>query len=310
MKQKTVYKLIIDAAMTLLYILLMIDFGGGTFFHETAGLLIGLLFAAHVVLNRRGFAALWRGLIHKGGWKSGLKLTLDVLLPLVMLLDIGTGVLMARSLFTLKLSYDWAVVSTIHTAASWAGLAILAAHIALHLRYLLAVSRVCLTDRKSAAVLGVLRRAGAVALALAVVYAATYAVYARAGTGAAAMTASAASGEQAEAAEEENAAEEFASGDTDALPPEGGHHSKKRGEGKGSHTSQAKTSDSSDDDDSDTQSGATISGGVPPTLDEFLSAMTCTGCGKHCLLISPHCGKGEAQQQEAAEEYEAAYGES
>ena len=48
MKRKTIGKILIDAAMTVLYILLMIDFGGETFFHEAAGILVGLLFIPFV----------------------------------------------------------------------------------------------------------------------------------------------------------------------------------------------------------------------------------------------------------------------
>ena len=44
-----------------------------------------------------------------------------------------------------------------------------------------------------------------------------------------------------------------------------------------------------------------------PSLEEFLSGMNCTGCGKHCSLLSPRCGRGEAQAEQAQYEYEQLY---
>ena len=39
------------------------------------------------------------------------------------------------------------------------------------------------------------------------------------------------------------------------------------------------------------------------SLDDYLSSLRCTGCNKHCLLISPRCNVGESQAQEATEKY-------
>lgn len=46
------------------------------------------------------------------------------------------------------------------------------------------------------------------------------------------------------------------------------------------------------------------------TLNDYLSGLFCTGCSKHCPLISPQCGKGDAQAQEATVEYQSLYGDS
>ncbi len=45
-----------------------------------------------------------------------------------------------------------------------------------------------------------------------------------------------------------------------------------------------------------------------PTLDEYLSKLICTGCGRHCLLTNPECGKGRRKQQEEVQEYNQLYG--
>lgn len=48
-------------------------------------------------------------------------------------------------------------------------------------------------------------------------------------------------------------------------------------------------------------------GNTPPSLEDFLSKLTCTGCGKHCSLLYPRCGRGNMQAQQAEEEYMQTY---
>ena len=48
-------------------------------------------------------------------------------------------------------------------------------------------------------------------------------------------------------------------------------------------------------------------GDTPPSLEDFLSKLTCTGCGKHCSLLYPRCGRGNMQAQQAEEEYMQTY---
>lgn len=43
------------------------------------------------------------------------------------------------------------------------------------------------------------------------------------------------------------------------------------------------------------------------TVSEYLGNLFCDGCGKHCSLLSPRCGVGERQAQEATIEYEEIY---
>lgn len=44
-----------------------------------------------------------------------------------------------------------------------------------------------------------------------------------------------------------------------------------------------------------------------PTLQQFLSNLVCTGCGRRCLLTNPVCGKGRNQQEQAIQEYNQTY---
>ena len=44
---------------------------------------------------------------------------------------------------------------------------------------------------------------------------------------------------------------------------------------------------------------------TPQTLEEYLSSLHCTGCGKHCPLSAPKCSVGAGQAEQAKAEYEA-----
>ncbi|MGN0669995.1 MAG: hypothetical protein ACI4JZ_05545, partial [Oscillospiraceae bacterium] len=45
----------------------------------------------------------------------------------------------------------------------------------------------------------------------------------------------------------------------------------------------------------------------PPSVEEYLSKLICTGCGKRCSLLSPRCGKGRIQAESAKEQYYQTY---
>lgn len=47
----------------------------------------------------------------------------------------------------------------------------------------------------------------------------------------------------------------------------------------------------------------------PPTLEEYLSRLRCTGCSRRCILTNPHCSKGVAKAATAEIEYYEIYGE-
>ena len=44
------------------------------------------------------------------------------------------------------------------------------------------------------------------------------------------------------------------------------------------------------------------------SLDDYLGSLFCSGCGKHCSLLSPRCGRGQDQASQAAAEYYETYG--
>ncbi|MGN1269332.1 MAG: cytochrome b/b6 domain-containing protein [Clostridia bacterium] len=44
-----------------------------------------------------------------------------------------------------------------------------------------------------------------------------------------------------------------------------------------------------------------------PTIEEYLSKLFCTGCGRHCPLTNPACGKGMSRQTQEIQEYNQMY---
>jgi hypothetical protein len=70
-----------------------------------------------------------------------------------------------------------------------------------------------------------------------------------------------------------------------------------------------------EEDNSSDQDGYVI--GIEPdpepeetvSLDDYLGSLFCSGCGKHCSLLSPRCGKGEDQASQATAEYYEIYSE-
>lgn len=45
-----------------------------------------------------------------------------------------------------------------------------------------------------------------------------------------------------------------------------------------------------------------------PTIEDYLSKLICTACGRHCLLTNPECGRGRREQLVEVQEYNQLYG--
>ncbi|MDD5924060.1 MAG: hypothetical protein PUC88_04650 [Clostridia bacterium] len=48
----------------------------------------------------------------------------------------------------------------------------------------------------------------------------------------------------------------------------------------------------------------------PPTLEEYLSGLTCEGCPRRYSLLTPRCTRGQAKAEQAEEEYYQIYAEN
>lgn len=314
MKSKTILKILLDAGMTVVYVLLMFDLGDGNFFHEVAGLAVALLFAAHVWLNWKSVAALMqkarRG---EGTLQTNARLALDLILPVAMLAAIGTGVLIARAVFVIPTGMNWNTIYLVHVAASWTGLMCLTAHLLQHTRYLAAVVPACLRSVQTSEVRKTVGRFAAGVLAACALYAGTFCIWQNANTASAAVNQQASALQQQGDQDATKADAILPDSQTETAHGQNGRGGKKRRDGKGQKQKNGSDSDNGQNKDgssgdSDSGNGTPSTGGTP-TLSQFLSSMTCTGCGKHCLLSNPRCGKGIVQQEQATQQYQATYGD-
>ena len=58
---------------------------------------------------------------------------------------------------------------------------------------------------------------------------------------------------------------------------------------------------------SDSEQNSSASGD-PPSLNQFLSALRCGGCGHNCSLLNPRCMRGRSKAERAQTEYAQTYG--
>ena len=65
--------------------------------------------------------------------------------------------------------------------------------------------------------------------------------------------------------------------------------------------------DPQDQQDSENSSQSAASGD-PPTLQQYLSLLRCSGCRHNCCLLSPRCMKGRTKQKNATVQYQTTYG--
>lgn len=265
MKRRTLFKLLTDGLMCLLYVLLMLPLSG--LVHELAGIFIGAVFILHILLNLPMFGALWRG-AQKGALSAGRTalLVLDLLLPFVLAADLASGVAISSALFSFPVRSDF--LYTFHDVMAWAGAALLAAHLALHAKYIAGVLR--LARREKADLRTALARFGAMLGAAAVVLALVFS----------------AAGRKISAAEGQTQLQSSASGQTSQPAQTSG----KKEEETASSPAQTDVVEDA------------------PTLSDYLSKLFCSGCGRHCPLSAPRCSRGQQKAESAQQEYYQLYG--
>ena len=101
----------------------------------------------------------------------------------------------------------------------------------------------------------------------------------------------------------------------------GGKRGKQRGgKGRYAYTSDEQTFSSAEEEKqraglagapNDQDSGTSIqsnASGDPPTLQQYLSLLRCSGCRHNCCLLSPRCMKGRTKQKNATVQYQTTYG--
>ncbi len=293
MNPKTKKKIIIDAVMSILFLLLMNTAWTGLLLHEWIGIGIIALFAAHLVINRQWIASVTKSLTTLGNWRVIGQYILNFLLTLAMGLTLVSGVLISQYVLPFLAMPNINLWLTLHSVASWLTLGIIIAHTALHWRWIQSVIRrlnpaakPVLTREAAKARLADIRawRPAQTAARLLVSIFALVAAY------------SLITGSVIDLILPVSASEKITgsadTGNTAAA---------------GQPTTQSTVIVQSDAGKQTTVTlpATTATTAAKVTLQEYLSKLYCTACPKHCLLTRPQCARGVQQAKTATAEYNA-----
>jgi len=130
MKKRRIVKIIVDMGMTVTALLLMPYLLIGDEFHEFAGMVMGVLFILHHILNRKWLMHLFRG---KYTAYRILQTFFVVLVLVCMLGSMVSGIVMSRYVFDfLPIRGGWALSRKVHMLCAYWGLIGMALHLGLH----------------------------------------------------------------------------------------------------------------------------------------------------------------------------------
>lgn len=130
MKTKTIVKIIVDAAMTVLLLLLMTFELLGGVAHEWLGIAAFALFVTHHILN-----AGWTKSLFKGKYSAFriLQTALAALVLAAMLGSMISGIMLSRhALAFLKIQSGQAFARNLHMLSAYWGFVLISAHLGLH----------------------------------------------------------------------------------------------------------------------------------------------------------------------------------
>lgn len=135
-KTKLIVKIALDIAMLLLFLSLVFGMKPlGIVFHEVAGVVILILFALHLILNRNFISAAVRGKLKNR--RAMLNLLIDTALLIAIIVAAWTGIKISDVLFYSAHSGHQHGLVYIHKASSYTALGIIALHLLMHLKYLI-----------------------------------------------------------------------------------------------------------------------------------------------------------------------------
>ncbi len=287
-RKRRMMKIIVDIIMMILFLLLMNAYGTGLAFHEIFGLGILVVVGTHLALNAHWIKKTKKHARKKkmAGKQKGMAI-LGILLAVGFLTIVPTGVLISQVLFPNLLMGNIAAltaVTAVHKVMSWVTLGVLVVHTALHWKYLAVVFKQAFHENRRRGLKTALSVLSAFAAVVIVVYCG---LFPAADTGGQVLqtVSSGAAQTVTERQDDVEQQEESVIG----IQPQ----------------SDAQT-DSTQQDNDAIDAGDTAASDV--TLEDFLSKMFCTACPKHCSLLSPRCGKSQADIQQATEQYEQQYG--
>ena len=302
--KKLIFKIMLDVAMTVVYILLMFPQGTGVVFHIVAGLSVGALFILHFILNRGVFSAMLRSIRQKKlKPRTATLLAFDVMLIVGMPMLIVTGVLIS-GIFTVGLGSAAFTVYQIHDISAWVCLAAMLSHIAVHARYLVSSLRSIFNRRRDREVRRAFARFASGVMAACMLYVIGFQLYksgiAVPSTGSFSSPSEISYDQESSYAGDKQSS--YDDGNTVIVSDSGSESS------DSSSSTIVPDSEIGESGSSDSSAvSATPSSDDGTTLEEYLSTLFCTGCGRHCPLSNPQCGRSAQQIAEATADYNAKF---
>lgn len=293
MKRNFIIKIFIDITMVILYSLLMFAKGLGGFFHETVGTGIAIIFIIHILMNGSMLKGLFRS-VKNGNTGKMILLASDLALTICMPVVIVTGIFIAKELFVIQSGISWELLFNIHNVLSYVCLGIMVLHILFHAKYLAGVLKKLPSALSGKEMKSAIGRFSAGAFAAVLLYS-SLALYRN-------TSDKHNLSDKSDFIDDKNNVStvpaEISSDETEPVL-------NAIEEGLASDSVDEKTliTEKPTDESSIAQAETT----PPPTLEEYLSGLICTGCGRRCSLLSPRCGRGHMQASQAEEEYNQIY---
>lgn len=275
-KNKNLYKMILDIAMTIIIILLMKTAFTGIELHEIFGIAAFIFFLIHKLINIKLIKNMFNKFSSKNIVQKFVIIT-DLFLLIDIFIIIGTGVLISQYLFNNVFSIsDLSIYSAVHHGSAYLGMLLISVHIGLHWNFIINMLKKIFKVKYISAFRTIVLRITTVIIMLLGIKA---------------------SFDQNVLS---NLIEPFYISNYNLSQSSAGAYDDNQSTG---YTVTL-------ENQSDTITPTNSTGDAAPSLEEYLSSLFCTLCPKHCPLSSPMCSKGEVPAQEATADYYSLYGSS
>ena len=275
-EKKLKQKLIMDGIMMILLLVLMnYDLTGGLI-HEFLGIVILVGFIIHAAANRRYYAAMIKAIKRgEAGTRNKVAFAINIILPFLAILMLLSSVAVSRELLPgISVMFRSEMWVPIHIICAVVLLICVFIHVCLHAKMISAF----IGQYAESPALQKLKSAGMRVMAFLFALLVIKSSFSN-------MT---------------DAVSLLPSGDPDQSEFD-------------SDSNKQSNEMIIEDNDTGDQDGYVIEIEPEPeaeetvSLEDYLGSLFCSGCGRHCSLLSPRCGKGENQASQAAEEYYETY---
>ena len=293
-------KIFLDIIMTVIMILLLNTNFTGVGLHEILGIAIFFLFLLHKIFNFKWIKSITKNLFSKSvKAKAKAMYAIDLLLLILVTLNVLTGILISTTILTGITANNIAVTSNLHHILAYSLLAVLIVHIGLHL----SVIRNAMKMKKHSVL-------GNVALVVVVAFLSVSLFESNTVKDLIMQkkeTNSHYESQVEEKPKDDDKTQSTTSQNSSSAPTQTPSSQQKPTDEKPQTSSKNEDDDNTSQNSSIQNSSSTVAEDRP-TIEEFLSKLFCTGCGRRCPLTNLACGRGNRYQQQKVQQYNQTYG--